>query len=318
MSPTFALTIIGSNSAISAFDRYPTAQILQIHQHLILIDCGEGTQFRLDKFRIKKNAIESIFISHLHGDHYFGLIGLLTSFNLSGRTAPINLFGPRPHIEILHLQLKHNGADLRYPLVFHATDTNGKQLIYENSTFEVISFPLQHRIPTTGFLFIEKPSLRNVMKEKIDEYGLRVEQIVAIKKGQPVIDHEGNEILAETFLYPPTPCRSYAYCSDTLYDETLIEILKNVSLLYHEATFEKASAALAQKTMHSTSEEAALIAKKSGAKQLLIGHFSSRYKHLAPILAEAKAIFDNTYLATEGDTFSVAYEQIADQLVNDA
>lgn len=307
MSPIFELTIIGSNSAISAFDRYPTAQILQIHQHLILIDCGEGTQFRLDTFRIKKNAIAFIFISHLHGDHYFGLIGLLTSFNLSGRTAPLNLFGPSPLIEIIQLQLKYNGADLRYPLAFHATDTVGKQLLYENSTFEVISFPLQHRIPTTGFLFIEKPSLRNVMKEKIDEYGLSVEQIVAIKKGHPVIAIEGKEISAETFLYPPTPRRSYAYCSDTCYDESLVDILKGVSLLYHEATFEKASAALAHKTMHSTSEEAALIAQKSGVKHLLIGHFSSRYKELTPLLTEAKAVFAHTDLAIEGETFTIGY-----------
>ena len=305
MRPIFELTIIGSNSAISAFDRYPTAQILQIHQHLILIDCGEGTQFRLDTFHIKKNSVEFIFISHLHGDHYFGLIGLLTSFNLSGRTAALHLFGPSPLIDIIQLQLRHNGANLRYPLEFHATEMDGTHVIFDHSLFEVISFPLQHRIPTTGFLFIEKPSMRNIIKEKIEEYGLRVDQIIALKNGDSGIEIEGKEVSAETFLYPPAPPRSYAYCSDTSYDERLVEILKDVTVLYHEATFEKDNAALALKTMHSTSEEAALMAQKSGAKQLLIGHFSSRYKHLTTLLAEARAIFDNTHLATEGETFKI-------------
>ncbi len=305
MNQVFELTIIGSNSAVSTFDRFPTAQILQIQNQFILIDCGEGTQFRLDKFGIKKSAIDFIFISHLHGDHYFGLIGLLTSYNLSGRISPLHLFGPAGLKEIIDLQLKYNGAELRYTLFFQATTIEGNRPLFSNELFEVSSFPLKHRIDTTGFLFSEKPSVRRIKKEKIEHFGLSVEDIVSIKAGNSFISEDGHEIEAEEFLRPIIKPRSYAFCSDTKYFEELAEIVQHVTCLYHEATFETEKEHLAEKTMHSTARQAALTAKNADVGRLLIGHFSSRYKDLSLLLGEARAVFRNTDLATEGEKYEL-------------
>lgn len=305
MNQIFELTIIGSNSAISTFDRFPTAQILQIQNQLILIDCGEGTQFRLDTFKIKKSAINFIFISHLHGDHYYGLIGLLTSFNLSGRTTELRLFGPPGLKEIIDLQMKYNGAILQYPLVFQATSMNPTATLFANEMFEVSSFPLQHRIDTTGFLFREKVGQRKIRKEKIEAFQLSVDDILSIKAGEDFITSDGQTIPSATFLLEASKARSYAYCSDTKYVEDLVKNIEGVTCLYHEATFETEKEHLAEKTMHSTSKQAASIAKNAGVDRLLIGHFSSRYKDLSILLGEARAVFKNTDLAIEGQKYEL-------------
>lgn len=299
----FELKILGSGSALPAFGRNHTSQLLYASQTHFLIDCGEATQHQFQKYQIKTGKLEHIFISHLHGDHYLGLMGLLSSLHLQGRTKPMHVYGPRPLAEILWLQLKHSQTILNYPLEFHATNPEGINLVFENEELTVHTFPLTHRIPTTGFLFREKPKPRNIIKGSLP-YGVSHQEIQQLKSGQNVLDAEGRvKYHIDAFTTPSPPSVSYAYCSDTLYQESLADFLQNVDFLFHEATFTDELAKRAATTFHTTASQAAKLAALAHVGQLLIGHFSSRYNDLSAFLNEASAIFPKTKLALEGHTF---------------
>ena len=305
----FDVTILGSNSAIPAHGRFPTSQALNVSDHLYLIDCGEGTQWRLQEYSIKKSKIKEIFISHLHGDHIFGLIGLLTSYSLSGRTEPIKIFSPIGLEEIIQVQLKHIGGSLNFPLTFYVIDTLQSQQIFEDKLIEVFTIPLNHRIPTCGFLFKEKSRLLNIIPSVIETYKIPIEKIKEIKKGANFKLPDGQTISNQVLTFPQSEGRSFAFCSDTLYSESIIPIIEGVDLLYHESTFLHEALDLAEETMHSTVKQAATIAKKANVGQLIIGHYSSRYKDLKPLLDEAQSIFFNTVLGLEGKTVSVEFKR---------
>ncbi len=301
----FEVTILGSNGAIAAYDRFPSSQVLNHNGNLFLIDCGEGTQFRMNKFGVKRGRLDNIFISHLHGDHYFGLIGLLVSFNLNWREHPLNIFGPPGLEEIIQTQFKYSQTQLKYKIHFHSVLPDEPRIIFEDNILTVETIILKHRLPTTGFLFKEKAHLRKIIPEKISEYKIPHEKIGDIKGGEDFIDGKGNKIPnAELTLDPPLS-HSYAYCSDTIYTETFAEQIKGISTLYHEATFADEHAARAEETFHSTSKQAATVANLANVGKLLIGHFSARYENLDTLLSESKEIFKETYLAEEGKTFAV-------------
>lgn len=305
----FEVTILGSNSAIPAYGRFPTAQVLNVSEQLYLIDSGEGVQWRFQEYEIKRNKINQIFISHLHGDHIFGLIGLLNSFSLSKRKEPITVFSPKGLEEIIQIQLKYADTGLSFPLSFYDLETTKNQLIFEDNLVEVSTIPLQHRIPTCGFLFREKPRPLNINPAKIEEFEIPVEKIKEIKNGTDFKLLNGRVIPNEELTFPPVNPRSFAFCSDTVYSESIISIIQNVDLLYHEATFLHEMKDLAAETMHSTAKEAATIAKKSNVGQLIIGHYSSRYKDLMPLLEEAQEVFPNTVLGIDGKTISVPFKK---------
>ncbi len=303
----FELTFLGTNSALPAHGRYPSAQVLNIQDQLFLIDCGEGTQSRMVEYEIRQSKISQIFISHLHGDHVFGLIGLLTSLSLIGRKQKIDLFGPAGIKEIIEVQLRYSQTKLAYPLEFHITNTETFQLIFENNTVEVYSIPLIHRIPTNGFLFKEKERPLKIISEKIEEYGLSIPQIKAAKKGQDVLLDDDrllpNHLLTKASYTP----RSYAYCSDTLYTETIIPYIQHVDLLYHESTFLKENQQRAIETMHSTAADAAKIALKGEVGMLLLGHYSSRHRDVNVFEKEAQTLFANSVAGREGMRVQVPY-----------
>ena len=301
----FDLTILGSNGAIPAHDRHPSSQVLNYNGNLFLIDCGEGTQFRLNKFNIKRGRLDHIFISHLHGDHYFGLIGLLTSFNLNWRETPLHIYGPAGLEEIMNVHFKHSQTQLKFQIHYHPTNTDEPCVIYEDEVLQVETIILKHRLPTTGFFFKEKKGLRKILVDKIAEYNIQHKDITGIKKGADFTTADGRVIPnAELTLDPPRP-RSYAYCSDTVFIESYIEQLKGVGLLYHEATFVDEHTARALETFHTTSRQAATIAKNAHAQKLVIGHFSARYENLDTLLSQAKEVFPDTYLAIEGTIFHI-------------
>lgn len=305
----FELTILGSNAATPAYGRNQTAQVLNIHDVLILIDCGEGTQLQMQRYQIRRNKIRYIFISHLHGDHYLGLVGLLSSMHLSGRTDDLHLFGPPALQEILDMHFLHSQTVLKYPLHMHPTQHLEPQVLIKTPDFRVDSFPLSHRIPCTGFRFTEVPALPKINMEKVEKLGLNIPRgfFPLLKKGHPFTDSRGKTHTAQELTFPALPARSYAYCSDTLADKEYLEAIAGVNLLYHEATFLQDMAMRALETYHSTAAQAAMAAKEAEAKHLLIGHFSARNKHLEPLLEESRAVFPNTDLALEGKRFSVEY-----------
>ncbi len=309
---TFELIILGSNSAIPAFNRYPTAQVLNINEQLFLIDCGEGTQMQLQKYRIRKSKINHIFISHLHGDHFFGLIGLITSFHLMRRDKPLHIYGPALLQDIVHLQLKGSRTTLSYELVFHTIRGDHSARVFDHPDLTVETIIMNHRIPCTGFLFKEKPRPRKILAEKIEDHKIPVEFIKDIKNGADYHDPSGVTIKNHELTNPPPPPRSYAFCSDTAYNEAIIPQVSGVDLLYHEATFGDESAERARETLHSTAREAATIAAKAQVKQLLIGHFSAKYKELEPLLEEAQSVFPQTALAIEGESFTVPDNKLSE------
>ncbi|MFT6850217.1 MAG: ribonuclease Z [Sphingobacteriales bacterium] len=301
----FEVTILGSSSATPTLNRNPTSQLINYSEQLFLVDCGEGTQSQLNKYGLKKAKINHIFISHLHGDHYFGLMGLLSSLHLGGRQMPMYLFGPEPLIEIINIQLKHSKTRLRYDLHFKATDPKNSEIIFENDLIEVRTIPLRHKIDTTGFLFKEKPRPRKIDSTEIDRKNIPLDFRPLLKKGHDYTDKNGQIIKNEDLTFSPPPPRSYAFCSDTCFLEEIIPLIKNVDLLYHEATFLHELKARAKETRHTTAKEAGIIAKMANAKQLLIGHFSARYKSPTPLLEECKKEFENSLVAEEGITFSI-------------
>ena len=301
----FDLTILGSNGAIPAYDRHPSSQILNYNGNHFLIDCGEGTQFRLNKFGIKRGKLDNIFISHLHGDHYFGLIGLLTSFNLNWREHPLNIYGPEGLEEIMNVHFKHSKTQLKFQINYHVIVDDEPRIIYDDHFLQVETIMLKHRLPTTGFLFREKKGLRKILIEKINEYNIPFEHITSIKKGADYTDAQGKTISNAELTCDPHATRSYAYCSDTVFTENYIEQLRKIGLLYHEATFVDEHAARALETFHTTSRQAATIAKQANVGKLVIGHFSARYENLDLLLSQSREVFPETYLAREGTVFEI-------------
>lgn len=297
----FEVTILGSSSATPVFNRNPSAQLLNCNEKYYLIDCGEGTQQQLAKYNLKAARIDYIFISHLHGDHYFGLIGLLSSLHLNGRVKPMQIFGPKPLLEILEIQFKYSDTVLRYPIEFFPIEADESRQIFENSDLIVKTIVLNHRIPTTGFIFQQKKRQRKLIKEKTDEVPMAY--YTALKKGVDVELPNGDILRSEDYTIEADAPRCYAYCSDTLFDESYFATIKDCDTLYHEATFMHDLLDRAKETHHTTALQAAEVAKINGVKKLLIGHFSSRYKTLQMLLEEAQSVFENTELAVEGRTF---------------
>lgn len=301
----FEVTILGSNSAIPSHGRYPSAQALNVRDHHFLIDCGEGTQMRMELFKVKKTRIEHIFISHLHGDHVFGLIGLLMTYGLHQRTVPLHIYGPMGLEPLIRQQLSITQSELTYSLHFHTTHPDRSELILDNNEVSVHTLPLLHGVPCNGYLFREKRAPRKILREAIERWQVPVEWIVRLKQGENYLTPAGNTIPNTELTADPPPPRSYAYCSDTMYYEALIPHLEGVDTLYHEATYTHDFIANAQRNFHSTALQAATIAQKAGVRLLLIGHFSSRYGDLDPLLMEARTVFQNAHLAVEGKLFYI-------------
>lgn len=306
MTREFEVTILGNTSSIPAHQRNHTSQVVRFGQELLLLDCGEGTQIQLRKFKIKSSQITHIFISHLHGDHYLGLVGLLSSYHLSKRTKPLTIFGPKGLDEIITTQFRWSDTKIDYPLSFVQTDPKSSNLLIELKGVAVYSIPLKHRLPTTGFLIKEKTGLRNLIKEKLLSEKLPLQAIQSLRLGCDFEDLSTGQIYTvDSYTHPLPKLRSYAFCSDTVFDLGLVPYLKDVDLLYHESTFMDADAERATITLHSTGSQAAQIAAMSGVKRLLLGHFSSRYADLQPMLAEARRFFGHTILSEEGQTYSI-------------
>jgi len=297
--PPFEIHFLGTSSAIPAFDRYPTSQFIQINGSYILIDCGEGTQMQLRKYRLPFARIDVILISHLHGDHIFGLPGLLTSLSLFQRQKELIIIAPPALSEILNTIFKHSEAKINYPIQFIFTNQKVEK-IFENEKFSIFTVPLKHRVPTTGFVIQEKEQDRKIIKEKIKEYKIPIHQFYKLKKGLDAEDENGNIIKNEDVTLPPPIPRKYVYFSDTAPIKDLPEITKNANILYHETTFKKEHQNLAELTLHSTTIDAANTAILMNAQKLIIGHYSSRYENLDDLLIETKSIFENTELAKEG------------------
>ena len=301
----FALTILGAGSATPNLRLHQTAQLLTVGNDYVLIDCGEGTQFRLLEQRIRPGRLRYIFISHLHGDHYFGLAPLLSSLNLSGRTEDLYLFGPRGLDEVLTTMFRVSDSRLGFNLHFQAVDPDRTTFLLDHPHMHVESIPLQHRIDCTGYLFREKPTKPHLLRDKLPT-DIPIAYLKQLKEGQDILGADGQVLYAAAdYTEPGLPTRSYAFCSDTRYVEDLVPQLQGVNLLYHEATFLQDNLERAAEVYHSTAQQAATIAAKAQVGRLLIGHFSSRYKQFGPFLDEARVIFPETYLAEEGETFDV-------------
>lgn len=298
----FGVTILGNNSAIPAYDRHPTAQIVTLNDQLFLIDCGEGTQMQLNRYKVRRSNLNHILISHLHGDHYFGLIGLLTSMGLLGRQQELHLHAPAPLEDIIRLQLAAANTQLPYPLHFHAS-TEG--IIVDHNKFSIEAFKVEHRIECYGYIIREKKRKRKLHRSKALEHGIPTAFFQNLKEGQDYTNKDGFVIKNEWVTEPNAINRSYAFCADTIFTETYLDKIKNVSLLYHEATYLKTHADKAVSRFHCTTEQAALIAKKVNANRLIIGHFSSKYETLNEFLQEAREIFPTTELALEGITYLI-------------
>jgi len=297
---SFKLTILGCNSALPTVDKNPTSQLLSANERFFLIDCAEGTQVQLRRYKIKFQRINHIFISHLHGDHYFGLIGLISSMHLLGREKELHLYAHSPLKEIIDSQLAASNTELCYPLFFHSLPYENEQILFEDNKIEVSNILLDHGIPCSGFLFKEKLSLRKINSEKINEYNVPIDQLKFLKNGDDFITKDGEKVFNELLTTKNRLPISYAFCSDTKYNDRIVEKIKNVSLLYHETTFMEDRKERAIETFHSTTIDAATIAVKSEVGALLIGHFSQRYKELDELLSETKSVFDNTKLARQG------------------
>ncbi len=296
----FQITILGCGSAMPTTYRNPTSQLIEVNEKLFMIDCGEGTQLQMRKQRAKMTKLHSIFISHLHGDHVFGLPGLLSTLSLMGRNGELNIYAHKELELFLEPFIKYFGTQLSYKINHIAIEPHKHQTIFENKSITISSFPLKHRIHTNGFIFEEKEAPLHMRGDMIEFYNIPYSKINNIKHGADFITDDGRVIKNELLTTPPTPPRKYAYCSDTAYYPEVIPYIKDADVLYHEATFEEADSARATKTYHSTARQAAEIAKQAMVKKLIIGHYSSRYRELDNLHREAKAVFDNTELAFEG------------------
>ncbi len=301
----FKVTILGSNSATPTSNRFPTSQLVNVMQRYFLLDCGEGTQMQLRKFRQPFNRINHILISHLHGDHFFGLIGLLSTFSLLGRKGDLHIYAFGELQKLLQPQLDFINTETTYKIVWHPLSSKQAQKIYGDRTVEVYSFPLKHRIPCCGFLIKEKECPANIKKEMIELHNIPLKEIPQIKNGADFTMPNGDVIPNKHLTTPAPPVRSYAFCTDTRYEETIIPYIKGVDLLYHEATFGDDMEAMAQSGYHTTARQAAMLAKKARVKKLIIGHFSARYNDLSFLLDQGRTEFKETYLAKDGMTLDI-------------
>ncbi|MEH6537454.1 MAG: ribonuclease Z [Psychroserpens sp.] len=298
------LTILGCYSATPQVHTNPTAQILEINNHTFLIDCGEGTQVELRRNKVKFSRIKHIFISHLHGDHCFGLAGLISTFRLLTREADLHIYAPKGLKEVITLQMKLSASWTNYKLIFHELTASTSEMIYEDDKVEVYTIPLDHRIYTNGFLFKEKSGDRKLDMNAVLNADIDVAYYRKLKQGADVPDNNGGIVKNESVTRNPKPPKSYAFCSDTAYNEAIIPIIKNVDALYHESTFIEKNKALALHSKHSTAKQAATIAKKANVGQLILGHYSTRYDDLSAFKTEAQAIFSNVELAQDGKEFN--------------
>jgi len=300
------VTILGCHSATPRENAHPTSQFLEMKGRHFLIDCGEGTQMQLRKYRLKFTKINHVFISHLHGDHFYGLIGFLSTLGILGRTKDLHVYGPKGLKEIITLQLRLTSSYNEYHIVFHELESKSSELIFEDEKVRVFTIPLKHRVYTNGFLFKEKIGDRKLNIKVVKQYKeIEVCDYQNLKNGKDFVLENGTVLVNETLTNAPTPPLSYAFCSDTKYKENITEIIKNIDLLYHESTFLEDRADLAKKTMHSTALEAAKIAKLAQVKKLIIGHYSSRYKDLSLFKKEAKTVFENVVLGEEGLSYEL-------------
>lgn len=297
------LTILGCYAATPRTLTNPTSQVLEIRNRLFLIDCGEGTQVQLRKNKIKFSKINHIFISHLHGDHLYGLIGTISTFSLLGRTTDLHIYGPKGIKELILLQLKLTESWTTYSLFFHELESKESEVVFEDNKVIVKTIPLKHRVYTNGFLFQEKPAERKLNVEAVQQYDIHVAYYQKIKNGGNVTLDDGTVIENEKLTFDPEPTKSYAFCSDTVYNEEIIPVIANTDVLYHESTFLDSEARLAEKTLHSTSKEAATIALKANVKQLILGHYSTRYDGIERFKEEAETIFPNVLLGDDGVSF---------------
>lgn len=301
----FKITILGSSGAVPAYGRMPSAQFVEVENSYFLIDCAEGAQLQLMKFDLHMHRIDHIFISHLHGDHYLGLMGLLFTLHLNKRKNDLHIYSHKGLDEIITLQLKYSKSALNYKIIFHQLTPGKKEVIFENKFVTVETIPLLHKLDCSGFLIREKQKPRRIDKETLPQ-NLSILQLNKLKAGEDLLDEAGNVLYKnDKFTLPPRKSRSYAYCCDTQYFEDIIEQIRDIDVLYHEATFMEEDADKALETRHSTVKQAATIAMKAQPTRLLIGHFSARYKDLLPVIDEAKRVFQNTYLALEGETFTI-------------
>lgn len=300
---TFSVTILGSSSALPTASRNLTAHLLNAYERFFLIDCGEGTLQQLRKFKFNLSKINHLFISHLHGDHYFGIFGLLTSLSLLGRTKDFHIYAHKELKAMINCQLNHE--HLTFKIIFHVLKKNQTSIIYEDKQITVTTFPLNHRIATNGFVFKEKKKERNIKKDMIDYYKLSIKDIVNIKKGADFVNEDGKTILNKHLTIDPPKERAYAFCSDTAFLPQIVQSIKNVDLLYHESTFADDQKQRAKETHHSTAKQAAEIARLAGAKKLLLGHFSTRYTDLSVLLNEAKSVFNNVELVKDGKCYPI-------------
>lgn len=301
----FKVHILGCGSALPTLQHNASSQIVELREKLFMIDCGEGTQIQLRRSRIHFSKIIAVFISHLHGDHCFGLPGMISTFGMTGRTAPLHIYAPAAFEPILEQTLSFFCQGLEFKVVFHAVDTTQNKVVYEDRSLTVETIPLQHRIDCCGFLFREKPILPHIRRDMIDFYKIPISQINNIKAGADWVTPEGEVIANSRLTTPAEPARSYAYCSDTRYIKTLHELVKGVSTLYHESTYSAEDAERARLYWHSTSQDAAKVARDASVGKLLLGHFSARYNNESQLLEEAKEIFPNSYLTREGATFDI-------------
>lgn len=299
------VTILGSSSAKPSVDSHPSAQIVNVDEQLFLVDAGEGVQQQMFRCGINPLKLKGVFISHLHGDHVFGLFPLLSTLGLYGRVMPLKVFAPAPFGEILDAFLKYFESHLGYEVQWTEVDTTAHKLVFESRTLEVWSIPLRHSLRASGYLFREKPAPLNVEKFKIERYGLTIQQIVAAKRGEDITLDDGTVIPNGELTYVPRQPASYAYCSDTTFSAKVAGIVGGIDLLYHEATYGSDNKSVAAERGHSTAAQAAEVAKRAGVGRLLIGHFSSRYKEPQVLLDEARAVFPNTDIATEKQTYTI-------------
>ncbi|HKO77878.1 MAG TPA: ribonuclease Z [Flavobacterium sp.] len=297
------LTILGCYAATPRTFTNPTSQVLEIKNRLFLIDCGEGTQVQLRKNKLKFSKINHVFISHLHGDHFFGLIGLISTFALLGRTTDLHIYGPKGIKEIIDLQLKLSNSWTNYQLFFHELESKGSEIVYEDNKVIVKTIPLKHRVYTNGFLFQEKIGERRLDLNTVHDYEIDKCYYQNIKNGKDITLEDGRIIANNKLTFDPIPALSYAFCSDTKYTEDIIPLIENVTVLYHESTFLQSEETLAQKTLHSTAKEAAKIALKANVKQLILGHYSTRYDSIDLFKKEAETIFKEVLLADDGKSF---------------
>ena len=298
------LTVLGCYAATPRTFTNPTSQVLEINNEVFLIDCGEGTQVELRRNKVKFGKIKHVFISHLHGDHFYGLIGLISTFMLLNRKTELHVYGPKGIKEIITLQLKFSNSWTGYPLYFHELSSKETEVILTTKKVTVETIPLKHRIYCNGFLFREQPKPRKLLMEEVDRYEIDVAYYKSIKKGKDATLSDGTVIPNAQLTLDPPPPKSYAFCSDTAYNPALADQLQNVTVLYHEATFLEEHAYLAAPTGHSTAREAAAIAREANVENLVLGHFSTRYDSILPFKTEAESIFPSVHLADDGKELS--------------